>query len=40
MFSIRPMNVADAEDAAHVTEETMRKTWNQYEKGFYPKKAL
>jgi ribosomal protein S18 acetylase RimI-like enzyme len=34
------MNVADAQEAARVTAETMRKTWNLYEKGFYPKKAL
>lgn len=40
MFSIRPMKASDAEEAARVSAETMQVTWNQYEKGFYPKKAL
>jgi len=40
MFTIRAMRVEDTEEAAKVSSEAMRDSWNRYEKNCYPKKAL
>jgi len=40
MFSVRMMRIEDAEESARVSAETMRDSWNRYERNYYPKKAL
>jgi len=40
MFSIRPMKIEDAEEAARCVRETMIHSWEHYEKDYYPRKAL
>jgi len=37
---IRNMQPEDAEEASKVLCEIMRDTWERYEKGYYPKRAL
>ncbi len=37
---IREMIPRDAEQAAKITEEIMRDSWQNYEKDYYPQEAL
>jgi len=40
MVTIREMQITDVEEASRVLRETMLDSWERFEKGYYPRKAL
>jgi len=40
MVAIREMQITDVEETSRVLRETMLNSWERFEKGYYPRKAL